>query len=278
MMIAMPSIAIGVLAMYQNHVPVLVWGQNIVCFLAMSLIAWIVVTYKLDFFSGSKHKTILLPLAICLLFLTFLSPGMEGVHRWISLGMIRLNIAMIVLPIIMIGLGQIVQVKGLRVGSAAAAIGVLLILFFQPDASQLTGFAIPMMILISSKTKSKLGRLFIISAFSIGVILSWVYLDSLAPVNHVEGIVSMVADMGFLWLILGIISLAILPMPFLLFPPENAGLISRCIGVYYLIILIATVPGNFPVPLMGYGLSPIIGYFISLIWYMRSRYANQVYR
>ncbi|MEM5818415.1 MAG: hypothetical protein AAGU16_11210 [Desulfitobacterium hafniense] len=276
-MTAAPSIAIGVLAMYQNHVPALVWGQNIVCFLAMSLIYWIVVTYKFDFFSGSKHKTILLSLAMCLLLLTFLNPGMEGVHRWISIGIIRINIAMIVVPIIMIGLGQILQTKELGLGSVVT-IGTVFVLFFQPDASQLTGFAIPMMILIGSKTKSKRLRLLIISIFSLCVILSWVHLDNLPPVNYVERIVSMVGDMGFVWLILGIISLAILPIPFLLFPPENAGLISRCIGVYYLIILVATVPGNFPVPMMGYGLSPIIGYFISLIWYMRSRYANQVYR
>ena len=276
-MIAVPSMAIGVLAMYLNHVPALVWGQNIVCFLAMCLIYWIVVTYKFDFFSGSKHKTILLSLAICLLLLTFLNPGMEGVHRWISIGIIRLNIAMIVLPIIMIRIGQLVQTKGLGLGSIAA-IGTVFMLLLQPDASQLTGFAIPMMILIGSQTKSKRLRLFIISVFSVCTILSWVHLDSLPPVNHVEGIVSMVADMGVLWLIMAISSLAILPIPFLLFPPENAGLISRCIGVYYLIILVATVPGNFPVPMMGYGLSPIIGYFISLIWYMRSRYANQVYR
>ncbi|SHN59321.1 hypothetical protein [Desulfitobacterium chlororespirans] len=262
--------------MYQNHVPALVWGQNIICFLAMSFIYWIVVTYKFDFFSGSKHKTIIVPIAMCLLILTFLNPGMEGVHRWISIGIIKLNIAMIVLPIIIIGLGQIVQTKGFGVGSVAA-IGTVFVLFFQPDASQLTGFAIPMMILISSETKSKLLRLFIISVFSVCAILSWMHLDSLPPVNHVEGIVSMAADMGTLWLILGIISLAILPIPFLLFPPENAGLISRCIGVYYSIILVSTVPGNFPVPLMGYGLSPIIGYFIAMIWYIKSKHINQVY-
>lgn len=263
--------------MYQNHIPALVWGQNLVCFLAMSFIYWIAVTYKFDFFSGSKHNKILLPLAMGLLLLTFLNPGMEGVHRWISIGVIRLNIAMIVVPVIMIRLGRLMQTKELGLGSVAA-IGTVVVLFFQPDASQLTGFAIPMMILISSETRSKLWRLLIISVFSVCAILSWVHLDSLPPVNYVEGIVSMAADMGVLWLVLGIISLAILPLPFLLFPPENAGLISRCIGVYYIIILVSTVPGNFPVPLMGYGLSPIIGYFISLIWYRRSKYADQAYQ
>lgn len=36
------------------------------------------------------------------------------------------------------------------------------------------------------------------------------------------------------------------------------------------IILISTLFGNFPVPLMGYGISPIVGYFISITWLIKS--------
>ncbi|WP_091547697.1 hypothetical protein [Alkaliphilus peptidifermentans] len=37
----------------------------------------------------------------------------------------------------------------------------------------------------------------------------------------------------------------------------------------FLTILISTLFGNFPVPLMGYGISPIIGYFIAITWLLK---------
>jgi hypothetical protein len=191
----------------------------------------------------------------------------------VSLGIIRVNAAMIVLPLILIELWHLVQTKGAKIGFTII-IGILLLLLFQPDASQLTGFAIPAMIMLFSKVNSKTLRLLIASTFSIFVISSWVYLDNLPPVDYVERIVYMVANMGNLWLFLGIISLIILPLPFLLFPPQNARLISRCIGAYFIIIIISTLFGNFPVPLMGYGISPIIGYFISIIWYTNWQYSK----
>jgi len=198
---------------------------------------------------------------------------MESVHRWISIGILKLNIAMIVLPIILIELWNVLKIKGLKYGSVIA-FGILLVLFFQPDASQLTGFAVPMMIMLSRKTNSKVIRLLIISVFSLFIILSWMYLDNLPPVNYVERIVNMVADMGLIWLIIGVASLVALPVPFLLFPPQNTESISRYIGCYYIIIILSTLFGNFPVTLMGYGISPIIGFYISLIWYINSKYAK----
>lgn len=38
------------------------------------------------------------------------------------------------------------------------------------------------------------------------------------------------------------------------------------LGCYFSLILLAILFGNFPAMVMGYGISPIIGYFIGLIW------------
>ncbi len=46
------------------------------------------------------------------------------------------------------------------------------------------------------------------------------YLDNLPPVNYVERIVNMLADMGLIWLILGVASLVALPVPFYYFRPK----------------------------------------------------------
>lgn len=263
--LTIPSIAIGVLAMYQNHVPFAIWGQNIGCLILMSVISFLLITHKSNI-AGNRYNQLLLPAAICALILPFANQGMEGVHRWISIGAVKLNVAMIVLPMILLELYQVLKIRGLTYAGVSAFI-ILLVLFFQPDASQLTGFAISVMIMLSLNTRSKKIRFLITGVSVLFIVLSWIRLDHLPPVNYVERILVMVADMGWIWFVSGVISLAILPAPFLLLPPKNAVSVSRYIGCYYIVILLTTLFGNFPVPLMGYGISPIVGYYLSLTWY-----------
>jgi hypothetical protein len=175
-----------------------------------------------------------------------------------------------VLPMIIIELWKLSQIKGLGF-TVVITMAISFLLAIQPDASQLTGFAIPMMIILCSNTDKKRLRTFIVGILSILTFLSWVFLDNLPAIAYVERIVSLLANMGLIWLIIGVISLAILPIPFILFPPKNFKLPSICVGLYYIIILVSTLFGNFPVPLMGYGISPVIGYYIPITWYARSK-------
>ncbi|MDQ7092586.1 hypothetical protein REC12_03185 [Desulfosporosinus sp. PR] len=267
--ITMPSIILGAIAMFHNKISTLIWAQNIACLVVGGVISYFIVSSKWNI-KASKYNGITILIVFLFLLLTFLDPGMNGVHRWISIGIIKFNVSMILLPLIIIALWRASQTKGLGF-TLAIALAISILLAIQPDASELTGFAVPMMILLYSKTKGKISRLFIIAVFSILIILSWVFLDSLPAITYVERIISLLNNMGFIWLTLGIISLAILPVPFILFPPKNLRLLSICVGLYFIIILISTIYGNFPVPLMGYGISPIIGYFIPITWYTESK-------
>ncbi|WP_312426841.1 hypothetical protein [Lacrimispora sp.] len=105
--------AIGVLAMYRNHVPIVIWISNIACLVLMSFVSLIMITQKFNI-NRSEYKKFILPVALLLLILTFVNPGMESVHRWISIGTLKLNIAMIVLPIILIELWNVLKTKGLK--------------------------------------------------------------------------------------------------------------------------------------------------------------------
>lgn len=269
LIISTPSITIGALVMYHNKVSIFIWMQNIACLIIAGLISYFVVTNKFNI-RRSKYNNITILISVLFFILTFMNPGMNGVHRWVAIGIIKLNVSMIVLPIIIIALWKVLQIKELWF-AIVITMAISVLLFIQPDASQLTGFAIPMMIMLCSKTNKKVLCSFIVGIFSILIILSWVFLDSLTAVAYVERIVSLLANMGLIWLTLGIISLVILPMPFILFSPKNLKLPSICVGLYFIIILISTLFGNFPVPLMGYGISPIIGYFISITWYTKSK-------
>jgi hypothetical protein len=269
LIMAIPAITIGVIAMKFNDVSTTIWAQNIVCLVFTGLISYIILSGNISM-ARSKYNNIFILLPVVLLALTFNRSGMMGVHRWISIGPVKLNVSMVFMPATIILLWELLKVKAWWFAMSMTVI-ISLLLFIQPDASQLTGFAIPMMIMLCSKTNKKVPRSIIVGALSILVIISWIYLDGLPPVAYVEGIVSLVASMGQIWLVLGIISLALLPMPFILFPPRKLKLPSVCIGLYFIIIILSTLFGNFPVPLMGYGISPIIGYIIPITWYAKAK-------
>lgn len=266
---AAPSVIIGVIVMYLHNVAVVTVGQNIVCLLIGGLISSFVVSRK-EKMKGINTESVIIFVSVILLFLTLINSGMEGVHRWISLGPIKLYMASIVLPIVIIKLSRLL-VNGRQWAPIIITIIVSLLLLRQPDASQLTAFIIPMIILIWNNTRSNIIRFSTAGALLIMAIVSWMYLDALPPVSYVEEILSMAANNGVIWLVLGVISLIILPLPFIIFPKKNSKLLSMCIGIYFIIILISTQFGNFPIPLMGYGISPIIGYFIAITWLVKDK-------
>lgn len=269
--IAAPAITIGSVAMHINNVPTSIYTQNILCLIILGLISYFAISKEYRF---NKNTTIIFTIiSVIALLLTFINSGIEGVHRWVSIGPIRLYVSSIVLPIIIINLWKIVDKKNNSIWiSFISVICISIILALQPDASMITAFAIPMIILFWNNNNIKnIFRIFIIAFLSALTIFSWIFLDGLAPVSYVEGIIELVKNMGMIWFVLGIATLVILPLPFILFPIKEYKLLSLCIGIYFFIILVSTIFGNFPVPLMGYGISPIIGYFISITWFVKAK-------
>lgn len=269
LIITMPSITIGAIAMFYNKIPSFIWAQNMIFLALGGCISFLGVSSKFNM-RKSKFYGIPILIPLLLIILTFVNPGISGVHRWLSIGIIKFNVSMIIIPILIIELWKLSQIKSLSF-TIVTTIIISILLLIQPDASNLTGFAIPMIIMLCGKIDKKIHRLLMAGILSIFIILTWVFLDSLPPVTYVEGILNLLANMGLIWLVLGLLSLIILPVPFILFPPKNFKLPSICVGLYFIIILISTLYGNFPVPLMGYGISPIIGYLISITWYVHSK-------
>src|SRR5262249_39421121 len=105
-------------------------------------------------------------------------------------------------------------------------------------------------------------------------LISWAWMrpDPLEAVLNVEKIVGLALDQGGVWGVAAIGALILLPMPFLsiaLNSAETTNLTARGLAIFFAIRLLAILAGNFPVPLVGYGASPIIGYFIALAWSSR---------
>jgi len=260
-----PASILGIIGMIYNEVPNIIWLQNLVTMLFCAIMAFVLVFKKVKI-----NDMMIAVISLILLLLTLFGNGMDGVHRWIRLAIINVNVAMIVLPIILVVTYNLLEKKKVRYALTVIITGAIL-LFLQPDASQLIGFSIPMIIFMFYKKINSMVRYLVSAMLICLMILSWLFIDKLAPVSYVEGILGLLNNISLLWLIIGIISLILVPLPYILFPPAKFRLLSICIGLYYCLITISTIFGNFPVPFMGYGISPIIGYWIVFIWYVKKK-------
>jgi hypothetical protein len=270
----MPAIVIGAIAMNVNGVGGAAYGLNLIFFLAGGLISYFLIGKKTFEMNNSFHTVVLIVAGIILLSLTFIDQGMQDVHRWVTAGPIKFYVSSIILPGIIIVLWEMIRKYSWRTAYSVTAV-IAFLLTLQPDASQLTAFVIPMMVLLLIKSDNAI-RYICTTILVLFVIYAWIHIDSLPPVAYVENIIQMVGDIGMIWTVLGIGSLLLLPIPFIIFPPEQSKALSICLGLYYVIVLISTQIGNFPVPLMGYGVSPIIGYYISITWLENTKYMDCV--
>ena len=217
LIVTLPAVIIGAIAMSMHNIPSIYIVLNIIYLLTGWLISCYAISKKAKTRKNRFYGVFIIILILVLYALTFMDSGLEGIHRWISPGPISLYISSIFAPILIIELWKLLESKNdLLAGVITVVAAIMLVL--QPDASQLTAFAIPMILILFCKSKNRIFSCFIISILIFLVITSWIFLDSLTAVIYVEEIVGLVMDMGMIWFILGILSLILLPMPFLLLP------------------------------------------------------------
>ncbi len=268
MLAPFPALAIGAIVMHQNAISPFVYGQNVISYLASGFFLLFFGARPAVSRRGNRFQLAMLAVGCLALAATFLDRGLENVHRWLAIGNFRLSIASLVVPCMIISLGTLFRQGAVALPSVLATL-VSLLLFLQPDASQLSAFAVSVAFLVWRQVKHSFLKYDVVLLFAAAVSYSWMHIDALAPVAHVEGILRMAGDMGMAWLLVGIASLALLPAPFLWFSKKSA--LAKAVGLYYLVILISTFLGNFPVPFMGFGISPILGYQMALFFLRRER-------
>lgn len=211
--------------------------------------------------------------AVVLLALTLLHHGLDGVHRWVSVGSLQLHAGFVALPVLIMLAGAL----GRRGGSRARWVvdaGLVLaavILACQPDASQAAAFAGAVAtVVLQRNVASRID--WIAVAVCVGASLVAVSRrGALEPVPHVEGIVRLAANSGLTWLVASIAALMLLPIPFVVnWVRHRDHHESMGLAVYFVTVCIAALVAPFPVPVLGFGLSPLLGYFIALGWTVRS--------
>ena len=101
--------------------------------------------------------------------LTFCFREIQGVHRWIGFGGLRLHAASMALPILLIGLGTHAYDRFTIAyfGSTVIALGLLLM---QPDAGQATAFAAALGIQLAPRRRGRAYNFLGLAAF-LGVVV-----------------------------------------------------------------------------------------------------------
>lgn len=212
-------------------------------------------------------SVLLLSCAAVLIALPFLFDGLHGVHRWLVIGGIRLHPASFAIPLFLIVFRSAEREAGSRlVWTLAFALSALLIA--QPDAAEATGFILAALLLIIKRARTHVTKWLVTLLGSALLICAWLRPDPLGAVPHVEGIIGLATTQSPLLGFLAIASLALALSPFLrtsthdLDPNHRATTLA--LGLYFIGKLLATLTGSFPVPLLGYSASEIIGYFLAL--------------
>jgi hypothetical protein len=206
--------------------------------------------------------------SIAVLLWTLASHGVDGVHRWVFLGGLGLHASAIVAPLL---LALVARAPGPYL-AIATAVATAIILALQPDAAQASAFAAGCAVLLLRDPKFGPREITGGLVALIGcVLVSLVRPDPLTPVRHVEGIFEVVSARGAAWTLLATVVLLLLPMPYFLTWSRRRRSLTLALGVYVAMVAIAPAWGTFPVPIMGYGVSPILGYFIALAFAARDR-------
>lgn len=253
---------LGIIGMVSKEVSAAIWTQNLLIIFLLTFACIFVLKCDLKF----NYKIIVF-VSIFSLGSTFLGPDIDGVHRWLRLPIFNLNIAAIVIPITIVAIYRLIEEENFVISVIGIVVAAFL-LYLQPDASQLLAFSFPMIILLLKSNISQIikGSFSVILFFL--TLKSWFCLDTLQPVDYTEGVLTMLNALSVVLYIVGIVALFWIPVYFLISSINKNRNICIGITLYYWLMILSTFIGNFPVPFMGYGISPILGYYIFLIWFI----------
>ena len=194
---------------------------------------------------------------------TLLAPDQSGIHRWIDLGPLHVNVAALLLPSAIVALaGTAFAIPVLL--TALGTISALLVA--QPDASQATSFAVAAALLLWQRRElssgMKVGGMLGLAALAT---VAWLRPDHLQPVPEVEGVFALLADVSPLLAAAAAVALAATSLVPLCHPSDNrtpSG--SLPLASYFTVAALMPLVGTYPVPLVGLGMSVPVGYWFGV--------------
>lgn len=248
------AVAMGCVVANAAGVGVAAWGRNLAAWLLGAVLAAAISRRPLPASVAMAIATA----AVAGLAATFLNADQDGVHRWWDLGPLHVNAAAILLPSAIVALAR----PASALIAAGASVAVTALLAAQPDASQATAFAAAMSIAIASRSDAPKARFAAVALLAAIAAIAWLQPDPLEPVPEVEEIVQLawnVAPWAGVLGILGLIGAAAAPLMMRRPSPDALAL-----SAYVAVVMLAPAVGAFPIPLMGMGMSPVLGLWLGI--------------
>jgi len=191
------------------------------------------------------------------LFIPLLATDADGPRRWLSVGPLRLYIAPMVLPCLLLTIRS-----GGRMFIALVIAGVALLQ--QPDAAQASALAAASLVFVLTAPRGRVAAALAATVLAGLAVATWQRPDPLPAVPHVEGVLRLAARFG--WLAgCAAVATALLPSVALGVAWTRRGGEWLAVAGYYA-TLVALAPLEVtPVPILGFGAGPIIGYVAVVI-------------
>lgn len=259
---AVPILLVSFCLLYIGSAP---RSAQIVQFLAvlmgMALFAAVALRPRRQVTGGSRW----LALALALSLLLPLLDGPGGPSRWLAVGGVRIYLAPVVLPLLLCVLGA----KGLAPSVYGIAVAVAsLALVLQPDAAQLSALAVGLAVL---SLAFGVPRAAVFGLSLVGAVVAWRLPDPLQPVAHVEGIFELAAEVSVLALLAALLAAILLVAGLAWTALRLRSLAVGAVAAYYTVLYALAPLQLTPVPLLGFGAGPILGYFLAAGWIARGQ-------
>jgi cell division protein FtsW (lipid II flippase) len=257
---SLAAVALGAAVCAMSGAAQVLWMQNLAAWALGFAAAAALARWSGD--AVIRLAVLAAPLALAA---TLFNPGLEGVHRWLAAGPVRLNAAMLLLPSFVVALAALAgRVRWWWI-PAFVALGALTL---QPDASQATALALALCALAAGLRSERPAWRWILAVAALALAaFSWTRPDPLAPVAEVEGIIQLAASHSPLLGAAGVIVLILVAaLPALTTLGRDQGETGAGIALTVLLLawIAAPVVGAFPVPLVGIGVSPILGAWLGM--------------
>jgi cell division protein FtsW (lipid II flippase) len=258
---SLAAVGLGAAVCALSGVSAASWGRNLAAWLVGAVIAAALAAAGRRVVSPEAALTVA-GLAVTGLAASFFNPAQEGVHRWIDAGPLHVNIAMVVLP----SLSVVLAAAEDRRAIWGAAVAALILLVAQPDASQTTTLAAVLILVAAFSAPGRGVKAALILFAGVAAAAAWMRPDPLQPVAEVEEIVGLAFQVSPLIGSLALILLAAFAaVPATLTRPDArlklaGAALSLCLAAW----AVTPLFGAFPVPLVGVGMSPILGAWLGV--------------
>jgi hypothetical protein len=144
--------------------------------------------------------------------------------------------------------------------TAASVVGAQLLHVAQPDAAQASALVVGAVPLLASRSVVKRGLGMPMAAIAVACcVVAWFRRDPVSPVEHVERVLYMTADDGTASSFAAIVAGAMLFVPF--FVDGRVRRFGIASVLFLAAMFVSTFFGNFPVPVFGAGVAPILGWY-----------------